>query len=259
MIWRLLPAMAVLFWAVMTVLLVRTVYFPGESSLAEVPPRFVFDLFLKQASRQTNTLHLQHRGEKIGHATLILQHSDESKEDTTYRLMARGLVERAQQAGVKLDLTWEVSGLIDVEGSWREAEFLAAVPAQKIHARVKWSAAGKLPEISVTQDGKPLVDTAQLSMLMALGGGLGGSKDGLGGLLAQLQSRPASADAALRLSAREGIVEMAGRERKCFIVSLPLPAEQSVRLLFAETGEIARIELPQDYVLIEPMIHGVLN
>lgn len=64
MIWRLLPAMAVLFWAVMTVLLVRTVYFPGESSLAEVPPRFVFDLFLKQASRQTNTLHLQHRGEK---------------------------------------------------------------------------------------------------------------------------------------------------------------------------------------------------
>jgi hypothetical protein len=74
-----------------------------------------------------------------------------------------------------------------------------------------------------------------------------------------LQSRPAFADASLRLSAREGIVEMAGRERKCFIVSIPLPAEQSIRLLFAETGEIARIELPQDYVLMEPMIHGVLN
>ena len=52
---------------------------------------------------------------------------------------------------------------------------------------------------------------------------------------------------------------MAGRERKCFIVSIPLPAEQTIRLLFAETGEIARIELPQDYVLMEPMIHGVLN
>ena len=52
---------------------------------------------------------------------------------------------------------------------------------------------------------------------------------------------------------------MAGRERKCFIVTMPLVAGQSARLLFAETGELARIELPQEYVLLEPMIHGMFQ
>jgi hypothetical protein len=29
-------------------------------------------------------------------------------------------------------------------------------------------------------------------------------------------------------------------------------------MIFAETGELARIDLPQDYRLIEPLIHGMI-
>ena len=71
MIWRTAAAFVVLFWAVMTGLLLRDVYFPDESRFAEVPPKYVFDLFLKQAEVTANTLHLYHRDQKIGHASLL--------------------------------------------------------------------------------------------------------------------------------------------------------------------------------------------
>jgi len=59
-------------------------------------------------------------------------------------------------------------------------------------------------------------------------------------------------------TAREGGITLAGRERRCFLVTAPLPGGQQVRMIFAETGELARIDLPQDYRLIEPLIHGMI-
>ena len=32
-----------------------------------------------------------------------------------------------------------------------------------------------------------------------------------------------------------------------------------VKMIFTEAGELARIDLPDDYVLLEPTIHGLQN
>jgi hypothetical protein len=49
MIWRVAAILAVLFWAVMSGLLVRDIYFPEASRFAVVPPRMVIELFLRQS------------------------------------------------------------------------------------------------------------------------------------------------------------------------------------------------------------------
>ncbi|MBL9130853.1 MAG: hypothetical protein JNG86_06630 [Verrucomicrobiaceae bacterium] len=241
----------------MTGLLVRDAYFPDESRFAEVPPRYVFDLFLKQAEVNADTLHLYHREEKIGHATLNISSSG-SGDVKVYAWIARGIIERLQQKGEAVNATWEFSGLMDAQGNWDEVEFLAAMPRQNASVKMRWQEGSAFPNVTVQQDGKTVLDSKNIGLLMALGvTGAQGAGGDLLKALGQMNGPPQEMES-FRLSAREGSIELAGRERKCFVVTAPLPGGQEVRMIFGETGELARIELPQDYRLLEPMIHGMI-
>lgn len=256
MIWRAAATGVVLFWAVMTGLLIRDSYFPDESRFAEIPPRFVFDLFLKQAEVNADTLHLYHRQEKIGHANIAITASGQD-DARRYDWLARGLIERLQDHAPRTDVTWEVAGAMNAEGDWQHLEILAAIPAQKASVKVRWLENETFPNVTVTQNGKTVLDSQNKGLLMALGmAGMGASGDwteSLGMLLGTQQEVSTFA-----VTAREGSIELAGRTRKCYFVLIPLPGSQQIRMIFGETGELARIELPQDYVLLEPMINGML-
>lgn len=258
MFWRAAAALAVLFWAVMTGLLVRDVYFPAESRFTEVPARFVFDLFLKQATVNADTLHLYHRQEKIGHATINITSKSLPDGETRYQWVARGIVERLQGGGTRVNATWEVSGEMDEAGQWHQMEIIAAMPEQNASVKLRWKDGERFPKVTITQDGRAVVDTDQAGLLMALGltaaGGDSGSwMKALGQLAGQSDEMQK-----MQVTAREGTVDIAGRERRCYLVTVPFPGSPDIRLIFSETGEIARIELPQDYRLIEPMIHGMI-
>lgn len=257
MIWRAAAAFVVLFWAVMTGLLLRDVYFPDESRFAEVPPKYVFDLFLKQAEVTANTLHLYHRDQKIGHASLSIA-SGRDEDRRTYQWLLRGVVERLQNGGTRIDTTWEVDGRMNEEGDWQQLDLTAAMPHQNADLKVRWLEGERFPEVNVTQNGRVVVNSQNIAVLMALGmGGMQGMSgdwaQALAPLAASKQEMPPP-----EVTAREGTVSLAGRERKCFLVSVELPGSQKVRMIFSETGELARIDLPQDYRLIEPMIHGMI-
>ena len=62
---------------------------------------------------------------------------------------------------------------------------------------------------------------------------------------------------ATQLQAREGVMTLAGRERKCFVLTLPILGSQELKMIFTEAGELARIDLPEGYSLLEPMIYGL--
>lgn len=259
MIWRAAAALAVLFWAVMTSLLIRDVYFPDESRFAEVPTSLVFDRFLKQAEVNVNTLHLYHGSDKIGHANLTLGSSRVPGNGIRYHWLVRGVVERLQAKGDRVDVTWEVTGMSDGQGEWRQMELTAKMPKQQSALKVVWTQGDKFPAVRITREEKTVLDTQNAGLLTALG--LAGMQGGAGGDWAQalmpLTGGSMKADE-FHFTAREGGIELAGRERRCFLVTAPLPGGQQVRMVFAETGELARIDLPQDYRLIEPLIHGMI-
>jgi hypothetical protein len=70
-------------------------------------------------------------------------------------------------------------------------------------------------------------------------------------------SKTGAAPEANQLRAREGLMQLAGRERKCFVLTLPLFGQHEIQMIFTEAGELARIDLPDGYALLEPTIHGL--
>ena len=41
------------------------------------------------------------------------------------------------------------------------------------------------------------------------------------------------------------------------LLTLPVLGQQGVKMIFTEAGELARIDLPDGYALLEPLIHGL--
>jgi hypothetical protein len=63
--------------------------------------------------------------------------------------------------------------------------------------------------------------------------------------------------AQIQVSAREGLIELAGRERKGYELTLAMAGESVIRAVFTQAGELARVDLPQSYQLLEPSVHGI--
>lgn len=267
--WRFISVLIVLFWVVMTGLLVRNTYFPDESSFAEVPPRQVFDLFLNEAATFNNTLHLYRGAEKRGHTNFSIRKDEQgdAEGDMFYDLLATGSITLDTQDGKSVDAAFRLNARLLNAETWTAVELEITANALATAAFVVWKQGDKIPSIKITKDNQVVMDSSMLAAMLPGGGGaLGGLNLG-GGIpllahlpaLATAQKTAAGKDGAPgpALKAREGVMDLAGKRRKCYIVTLSIMQGTEVRAFFSEVGELARVELPQDYRFIEPMMHGL--
>jgi hypothetical protein len=261
MIWRLAAVLAVIFWAVMSGLLVRDIYFPEASRFAIVPPKMVMDLFLRQSETFGCTLHLYHQREKIGHANLQVNRRIKQDHLTVYDLIAHGSVEEvAPEDEVRSILaSWSLGCTLADGERWQNLAIKASFPQRDASIRLSWNETQSAPEVLVKQGERVVMNSEDVKLLM----GMGDSQDSalamlslMGGGLPKTSTQPDKADT-MKLQAREGMMVLAGRERKCFILTLPIMGMYEVKMIFTEAGELARIDLPDDYVLLEPTIHGL--
>jgi hypothetical protein len=256
MLWRALSAIIVLFWAVMTGLLIRDTYFPDHSRFAEVPVRHVLDLFLTEAAAFNNTLHLLHGQEKIGHASFTIRKvSDESVAVPEYAVLIHGVVDVPSEEG-KVKANFMLAGELEAAEKWKRIEAEVSAAAAQMEAKMSWAAGDRLPQIEVKKAGQVVMNTAMAEAMMKLPDVPGGKSDLLAKLMPGL-SLNAEQASMLRFQAREGVMDLAGKRRRCFIVTLAAMQGLEVKVFFTEIGELARIELPQNYRLIEPMMHGL--
>lgn len=252
MLWRILSAVIVLFWAVMTGLIIRDTYFPDHSRFAVVPPRFVFDLFLTEAAAFNNTLHLYQGPKKIGHTTFTIRRDGSEESAPLYGLLASGTVDFPGPGKTVNDVTFRLTGELADAERWESFDLEVQSDAAKMQGTVEWKLGDKLPKVEVKKDEQVVMNTALMETMMAMQGKLGGGLE----WLTQLRAMQAGA-AASPLTAREGVMDLAGKKRRCYIVTLKVLQTEEVRIYFTEVGELARIELPQDYRFIEPMMHGL--
>ncbi|WP_449067029.1 hypothetical protein [Prosthecobacter sp.] len=245
----------------MSGLLLRDVYFPEASRFAIVPPKVVLELFLRQSDAFGSTLHLYKHKEKIGHASFQISRRVKPGDEVAYDVLARGVVEEAvpEKNAHRTLATWNVSCVLANAERWHHLAVAANMPRHEVSLKIAWRESEPVPEVLVTQGGRVVVGTQDVEMLMKLGAG----KDGalamlsmLGGGQAQPGKVPTKSDDT-QLQAREGILVLAGRERKCYVLTLPVLGQQEVRMIFTEAGELARIDLPDGYALLEPLIHGL--
>lgn len=257
MIWRVAAVLAVLFWTVMSGLLVRDIYFPEASRFAVVSPRMVMDLFLSQSGAFGSTLHLYHHREKVGHATFQISRNRGPNSRTSYDVLARGVVEHVEPEtqGRNIQATWNAAGILTDADNWRHLALSADFPSRDASMKLSWEADKEAPEVQVKQGGRVVMNSGDVQKIMSLGSS---------GVISMLQAlgggKPdpnAKGGGAPRLHAREGVMMLAGRKRKCFMLTLPILGQHEVKMIFTEAGELARIELPDGYALLEPMIYGL--
>lgn len=256
MLWRILSVAILMFWAVMTGLIIRDSYFPNQSSFRAVPPRQVFDLFLTNAAAFNNSLQLFHGNEKLGHTSFTIRKDSQAEAGSlpVYTLLASGALEMKtgpSQIEV-LDVNFRLNGELENAEVWRHVDMEVKSSRANLLMTLKWSQNDRLPKIEVKQGGKLIMNTEFMKGFMAM-------KSMLGGDQAWMKDMPKLDDpaAVVPLTAREGLMELAGKQRRCYIVSLQLMKTHEVRFLFTKAGELARIELPDDYRFIEPMMHGL--
>ncbi len=257
MIWRVAAVFAVLFWAVMSGLLVRDIYFPEASRFAIVPPRMVMDLFLRQSETFGSTLHLYRQREKIGHASFQISRRIKPNHQTVYDLIAHGVVEQEDPESKvrRIEATWSLGCILADAERWQHLTIKAGFPQRDASMQLSWSENQPVPEVLVKQGERVVMNSQDVKMLMGIGAG----KDSALAMLALLGGGLPQADAQpdmMKLQAREGLLMLAGRQRKCFVLTLPILSLHEVKMIFTEAGELARIDLPDDYALLEPTIHG---
>ena len=259
MFWRTISALGILFWAVMTGLLIRDTYFPEESRFAEVPPKFVMDLFLHH--RESAATLLLYRGEeKLGHSTFTVRRQPLTPGQTEmYDLQGSGTVEGKAFGAAGSDLTWRMSGELDDGQRWRSMIFQTGWrpgdgpdgARDGIAATVGWKQGGGSPFFEVRQGGKVVMDMAKADSMLK-----GGTLP-LGGLLSSSLSGGGALSNMAQVKAREGAMMLAGKRRKCYVLQMQFLGLYEIKVLFTEAGEMARIDLPQGYHLLEPTIHGL--
>lgn len=256
MLWRFISAFIIVFWAVMTGLLIRDTYFPDHSRFAEVPVSHVFDLFLTEAAAFNNTLHLLHGDQKMGHASFTIRKvSDESAAEPEYAVLVHGLVEIPSESG-KVNASFMMEGELWQAEHWKHFEAEVTAQAAQMEAKMSWNEGDRLPLIEVKKANQVVMNTQMAEAMLKLPEMLGGQSDLLAKMMPGLSAK-GSEGSALKLQAREGVMELAGKSRRCFIVTLVAMQGFEVKVFFTEIGELARVELPQGYRLIEPMMHGL--
>jgi hypothetical protein len=243
MFWRVCSALVVLFWAVMTGLLLRDTYFPEESRFTGVAPRMVWDLFLNQSEHFNTTLHLYQDKERIGHASFQVTRSH-GEGEPVYELFATGVVEKAEGDLRRSDITWR--GMVDLANGERctGLDVIGRWLTRDVSVAVRWKP-GMEPDLEVRQGDQLVMDSTMARSMMAMGGG---------GLL-PVDALPQLGG--LSLTAREGSIKLAGRDRKCFVMTIRMGEAIETEAVFTEVGELAMVRLPEGYQLLEPTVFGL--
>lgn len=254
MLWRALSALILLFWAVMTGLLLRDTYFPDQSRFTEVPAQKVFDLFLADASTFNNTLHLYKNDARLGHATFTARRLQDGTQALAYAIVATGNVRLEHLPslpdGKAPEANFHLRGELLHAEQWRTLELEVRIPSSEIHARISWREGTSLPEVSVQRGTEALMTTETLHSMLALSGVTG---------IPHSLTPPATSSSSSKpmIHAREGIMDLAGKRRKCHILTASLLGNHQARAFFTEAGALARLELPDGYTLLEPLMHGL--
>ena len=250
MLWRSISALVILFWAVMTGLLIRDTYFPADSEFTKVPPKVVLNLFLNQTRTFNTTLHLYRDEERIGHASFQVTRGHVAPDaKPVYEMFVTGVVEKDEGGMRRSDMNWRA--MLELEEGERcvGMDVIGRWLSQDVSVSVHWDPAeAEAPELEVRRGDEVVVDSRMVQAMLAMGGG------GLGGLGSV---EDLAGMGGLEIAAREGSMELAGRERKCFVVTFQMGTAMSAEAVFTEVGELALVRLPNELKLLDPTMFGL--
>lgn len=224
----------VIFWAVMTLLLVRSSYFSSEDRLPVVDTDFVVDRFVNNANRSNLTVYKGRR--PVGRIALSPRRLDDGRVD----LLMTALGEIEIPGVGKQDLAWR--GNLILNGR-NEVDHLAVnVKFRDPDVRVWLEVDPATFEISyrVEHDGETVVDSddrkskavRRVKLLLAAWG-LGPKA-----LQRKAEQRESSRQ---QVVARHGKVEIGGEKMNAYLLEVTPLRGKKFRLYFNDAGELMKV------------------
>lgn len=249
--WRSLSLLIIGFWLLMSSLLVRYTWFPEGTQFSEVPVRMVLKQFLDQGSdvSTAGTLHIYRRDEKIGNATVSCRRSRNT--DSDYAVRVDGMLDAGAVPNVEGIIRWGFTlKLQDVDRFGEIKGSLRFEPTRRI-IDFLWQRGAAAPIINLRGDqsgmNQELVQAMVTQMLVGAGGGAG-----LG-----LVDPNAEVASLVQMKARETEMDFAGQKSKGYLLDFITMERWKVRAFITQAGELALVDLPEGYRLVEPVIHGL--
>lgn len=260
MLWKSVTALIVLFWLAMTSLLIRHTYFPDAPVLTSVPVVQALDHIANHRHVSTSTLTLTQHGKRQGSADLNISEWRElqSHKRLGFHFQAGGqVVAPGQETTMGASLTWRFDGDFKEAGGWQQLSLAARVPATDTSLFIGWKQGDEQPKIEVWRNKELVMDTKRALEEARQKQGAG-SLGLMGGMLpGMFGSQSVSLENLIQLRADEGIIPIAGKKRKGRILTIALMGFYQAKASYTEDGELTRVELPQGWQLIDPLLEGL--
>lgn len=248
---RVVVAAVLLFWVVMTTLLLRVTYFPEGSMFEKVPPEVVLRMFLQQPKTSSTWLLFQ-RDKRLGPVS-ISQHrvgrrQQTGREEDDYVVRVQGTLERGALETVKGSVVWRVSFLVEGLQVLRSASGQVRMPEEDRVLDFEWTLGDEMPKFTLKQAGVVMMDDKLVEPLVA---------QMLGGKEQRADGEGESLGSMLRLSARQGMITLSNDKRQGYVLEMVALEQWKAKAFFTEVGELALIDLPEGFRVVEQIIYGL--
>jgi hypothetical protein len=243
------------FWLIMTGLLLRAIWFPGDSQLDRISPGAIFRVIAARGDsshldiyegRQivgklnVTPMPMSDPGQVIGRVGLTKLHVD-------------GTLDLRLQA-LKLTATGDI--LLGHEGELAGIDLRLQIKSQKLELTIRQDGPGIEPSLKLTMAGIPLLDTSgnlsegseleanpAAALLLSLAGL--SPED-----LRSVQLKAEMESAATKVDARQGEFELNEVKHRGYVISVLRHGTPSFRMCVENTGQILSIDTPTSYRLV---------
>lgn len=249
MIARILSGFIILFWMTMTGLLVRKVWFPDESRLAEVSPRAVYELFA--ARGEPSYLDIFRDRNRIGTFQITPVFGTVDRPAVS-RLNVQGRVHlggMGDDGGRELQMRGAFAFTPDGEMTRSRLEIQLNRPRLRLRIDQSGENDGM---VEFTHEDSVLFS----SRLTAFAEGDGGNPylhvllAAAGISLQDLHAARNRAEAGTRFTARHGILTIEDRKFDGYVVSSAAPGEPGIRVYIDNAGQLLKMETPFGYSML---------
>lgn len=252
---RILSLSVLAFWLVMSVLLVRMVYFPDHSRYEEVAPRLVLRNFL-EGGAAINTLHLYHKERKLGHASVNTRRLWNAGRNR-HRVHLSGVLDKGAVEALDGQVNWRLEVDLENMERWVAAKGQIRVSGNSSVLDFEWQEGEKMPRFTLKQKGVVVADDTTVQPMVAA---MMGQQEAAGLPLPEGVAVPPGAEvmSLIKVRAMEGLMMLAGQKRQAYLLELAAMDQWKARVYFTTAGELALVDLPEGYRMVEPVIYGLV-
>ena len=249
--WTFIKTLIICLWLVSTVLLVRHEYFPETDRMAPVPIRAVMKAFLEHGAEQ-NSMHLFHDGQKIGFAAANAKVVAGDKGEKDYTMQIAGTIEKGGTPWFEGTLSWRLDLKLKNGEDWNGMKGFLRMPDEMRVVDFNWERGQRFPHFVARQKGvitltdeNPMVTTA----LMGMGTGMVPLPGGM--------TMPTTEEGLLKVDCHQGLLTLGGQKTRVNVIELTFMEQYSIRAFFTELGELAIVEMPEGYRLMNDVIYNL--